>query len=86
MDGVLGGYGHVDKADIMGSEAFLNSLFSERFPNAAAANQHDLVALGTHTLSLNLKLSLIYAATNLCEKMDKLVSLYFSGCYSFDRT
>lgn len=85
MDGVLGGYGHVDNADIMGSEAFLNTLLSERFPNAASANQHHLVALGTRTLSPNLKLFLIYAAISMYEKMDKLVSLYFSGCYSFDR-
>ena len=51
VDGVLGGYGHGDKADILGSEAFLNTLFSELFPNAAASNQHHLVALGTHSHS-----------------------------------
>lgn len=51
VDGVLGGYGHVDKADILGSEAFLNTLFSELFPNAAASNQHHLVALGIHSHS-----------------------------------
>ncbi|XP_015882181.3 alpha N-terminal protein methyltransferase 1 isoform X1 [Ziziphus jujuba] len=47
VDGVLGGYGHVDKADIVGSEVFLNTLLSERFTNAAAgsSNQHHLVAL-----------------------------------------
>ena len=40
VDGVLGGYGHVNDADITGSEAFLNTLFSERFLVAsAAANQ-----------------------------------------------
>lgn len=54
MDGVLGGYGHVDEADIVGSEVFLNTLISERFPNASgAADQEHLVALGTHSLSLS---------------------------------
>ncbi|KAM6567651.1 hypothetical protein CsatA_026779 [Cannabis sativa] len=47
VNGVLGGYGHVNDADIMGSEAFLNSLFSERFSiaSSAATNQRHLVAL-----------------------------------------
>lgn len=47
VDGVLGGYGHVDKADIAGSEAFLKPLLSERFPNVASGtDQGHLVALG----------------------------------------
>ncbi|XP_062113408.1 alpha N-terminal protein methyltransferase 1 [Humulus lupulus] len=46
VDGVLGGYGHVNDADITGSEAFLNTLLSERFPIvSAASNQRHLVAL-----------------------------------------
>ncbi|KAJ4702851.1 alpha N-terminal protein methyltransferase 1-like [Melia azedarach] len=43
VDGVLGGFGNVNEADIKGSEAFLQTLFSERFPDAGR-NQH-LVAL-----------------------------------------
>ncbi|CAI9783503.1 unnamed protein product [Fraxinus pennsylvanica] len=34
MDGVLGGYGHVNEPDIKGSEEFLNSLLAERFLDA----------------------------------------------------
>ncbi|XP_042025711.1 alpha N-terminal protein methyltransferase 1-like [Salvia splendens] len=34
VDGVLGGYGHVNKPDIECSEAFLNSILAERFPDA----------------------------------------------------
>ncbi|KAG6398125.1 hypothetical protein SASPL_139577 [Salvia splendens] len=34
VDGVLGGYGHVNKPDIKCSEAFLNSILAERFPDA----------------------------------------------------
>jgi protein N-terminal methyltransferase len=51
VDGVLGGYGHVNEADIQGSEAFLNTLLSERFPNAGTDSH--LVALGTNSLSLS---------------------------------
>ncbi|KAL8482199.1 hypothetical protein ACS0TY_028377 [Phlomoides rotata] len=36
VDGVLGGYGHVNKPDREGSEAFLNSVLAERFPDAAS--------------------------------------------------
>ncbi|XP_024980469.1 alpha N-terminal protein methyltransferase 1 isoform X1 [Cynara cardunculus var. scolymus] len=43
MDGVLGGYGHVNEPDIKASEAFLNTLLTDLFPNAGR-NQH-LVAL-----------------------------------------
>ncbi|PON49930.1 Alpha-N-methyltransferase NTM [Trema orientale] len=54
VDGVLGGYGHVNDADIKGSEAFLNILLSERFPKASAAtSQRHLVALGTLSLFLS---------------------------------
>ena len=53
VNGVLGGYGNVNEADIMGSEAFLNILLSERFSKASAAtSQRHLVALGTLSLSL----------------------------------
>ncbi|XP_073006066.1 alpha N-terminal protein methyltransferase 1 isoform X1 [Typha latifolia] len=41
MDGVLGGYGCVNEADVKGSEAFLKTLFLERFGNA----KRHLVAL-----------------------------------------
>ncbi|KAH9747642.1 alpha N-terminal protein methyltransferase 1 [Citrus sinensis] len=43
VDGVLGGFGNVNEVDIKGSEAFLQMLLSDRFPNARN-NQH-LVAL-----------------------------------------
>ncbi|XP_057780161.1 alpha N-terminal protein methyltransferase 1-like [Salvia miltiorrhiza] len=36
VDGVLGGYGHVNKPDIEGSEAFLNLILAERFPDAGS--------------------------------------------------
>lgn len=42
-NGVLGGYGHVNEPDIMGSEAFLNTLLSERFPDAANSQRHLVV-------------------------------------------
>ena len=45
VDGVLGGYGHVNDADIIGSEVFLKTLLQERLVNGET-NQH-LVALGT---------------------------------------
>ncbi|XP_019156326.1 PREDICTED: alpha N-terminal protein methyltransferase 1 [Ipomoea nil] len=32
VDGVLGGYGHVNDADIAASDAFLTSILAERFP------------------------------------------------------
>lgn len=44
IDGVLGGYGHVNEADIKDSEAFLNTLLADCFPDSGR-NQH-LVALG----------------------------------------
>lgn len=50
VDGVLGGYGHVNDADIIGSEVFLKTLLQERLVNVGA-NQH-LVALGNSLLSL----------------------------------
>ncbi|XP_027083292.2 alpha N-terminal protein methyltransferase 1 [Coffea arabica] len=43
VDGVLGGYGHVNDADIKASEAFLNTLLAERFTDAGRG--HHLVAL-----------------------------------------
>lgn len=46
VDGVLGGYGHVNDADIRGSESFLNSLLAERFPDTGTSRH--LVALGTN--------------------------------------
>lgn len=50
VDGVLGGYGHVNDADIIGSEVFLKTLLQERLVNVGP-NQH-LVALGNSLLSL----------------------------------
>lgn len=44
VDGVLGGYGHVNKPDIESSEAFLNSILVELFPDAGRGRH--LVALG----------------------------------------
>ncbi|KAH7836731.1 hypothetical protein Vadar_004896 [Vaccinium darrowii] len=43
VDGVLGGYGHVNEQDIKSSEAFLNTLLVDRFPNGEGSRQ--LVAL-----------------------------------------
>lgn len=54
VDGVLGGYGHVNEADVKASEDFLNTLLADRFPDAGR-NQH-LVALGALSLSLLKKL------------------------------
>lgn len=42
-DGVLGGYAHVNDADIKGSEAFLKMLLAERFPDGGRGR--NLVAL-----------------------------------------
>lgn len=42
VDGVLGGYGHVNEVDIKGSEGFLKLLFSERL----GGQSPNLVALG----------------------------------------
>lgn len=47
VNGVLGGYAQVNEPDIEGSQAFLNTLLSERFPNS-----DHLAALGISTLSL----------------------------------
>ncbi|KAI8559147.1 hypothetical protein RHMOL_Rhmol04G0150600 [Rhododendron molle] len=43
VDGVLGGYGHVNEPDIKSSDAFLNTLLDDRFPSGEG-NRH-LVAL-----------------------------------------
>ncbi|XP_055805466.1 alpha N-terminal protein methyltransferase 1-like [Solanum dulcamara] len=43
VDGVLGGYGHVNTPDIKASEDFLNTILAERFPDAGTG--HRLVAL-----------------------------------------
>lgn len=48
VDGVLGGYGHVNEADVKDSEAFLNTLLAGLFPDAGR-NQH-LVALGIFSI------------------------------------
>lgn len=48
VNGVLGGYAQVNEPDIEGSQAFLNTLLSERFPNS-----DHLAALGISTLSLS---------------------------------
>ncbi|KAK9133964.1 hypothetical protein Scep_013492 [Stephania cephalantha] len=45
IDGVLGGYGHVNGADIKGSEGFLKTLLFDRFGPNFATHQR-LVALG----------------------------------------
>ena len=56
VNGVLGGYAQVNEPDIEGSEAFLNTLLSERFPNS-----DHFAALGISTLSLSLCLSELMA-------------------------
>ncbi|KAG5620120.1 hypothetical protein H5410_005338, partial [Solanum commersonii] len=43
VDGVLGGYGHVNTPDIKASEDFLNTILAERFPDAGRGRH--LVAL-----------------------------------------
>ena len=43
VDGVLGGYGHVNEADVKGSAAFLNTLLPNRF----GTERRHLVALGS---------------------------------------
>ncbi|XP_065847317.1 alpha N-terminal protein methyltransferase 1 isoform X2 [Euphorbia lathyris] len=43
VDGVLGGYGHVNDADVKGSEAFIQTLFSELFVDGGIGRH--LVAL-----------------------------------------
>ncbi|KAL5731533.1 protein N-terminal methyltransferase [Ranunculus cassubicifolius] len=45
VDGVLGGYGHVDEVDIKGSEAFLKSFLNERFELNPNNGGRKLVAL-----------------------------------------
>ncbi|URE11115.1 N-terminal protein methyltransferase [Musa troglodytarum] len=47
VDGVLGGYGHVNDADVKGSEAFLKPLLLDRFGSGA---RHP-VALGSEGIS-----------------------------------
>ncbi|KAM1244965.1 hypothetical protein ACFX2I_036218 [Malus domestica] len=42
-NGVLGGYAQVNEPDIMGSEAFLKQLLSERFPGATNGQRHLVV-------------------------------------------
>ena len=49
VDGVLGGYGHVNDADILGSEVFLKSILVERF--SFAGKDRPLVALGISLLT-----------------------------------
>lgn len=55
MDGVLGGYGHVNTADIKASEDFLNTILAERFPDAGTGRR--LVALGTASILFYLLIS-----------------------------
>ncbi|KAJ7964010.1 Alpha N-terminal protein methyltransferase 1 [Quillaja saponaria] len=45
VDGVLGGFGHVNEADVSASEAFIKTLLSELFPSDARDSQRQLVAL-----------------------------------------
>lgn len=62
VDGVLGGYGHVNVIDIKGSEAFLKMLLSDRYADAGK-NRH-LVALdcgsGIGRVTKNLLLRYFY--------------------------
>ncbi|KAK4488072.1 hypothetical protein RD792_003814 [Penstemon davidsonii] len=43
VDGVLGGYAHVNEPDIKGSEAFFNTILAEKFPDISTGRR--LVAL-----------------------------------------
>lgn len=62
VDGVLGGYGHVNETDVRCSEAFLKTLLAERF---GSGGRH-LVALGTVSVSaLYCYVSLLSADTVL---------------------
>ena len=56
VDGVLGGYGLVNEADVRSSEAFLKTLLVERF---GSAGRH-LVALGNVSYRLDSVLGLSY--------------------------
>ncbi|XP_057780783.1 alpha N-terminal protein methyltransferase 1-like [Salvia miltiorrhiza] len=47
VDGVLGGYGHVNKPDIEGSEAFLNLILAERFPDAGSERRLNTLDCGS---------------------------------------
>ncbi|XP_057812217.1 alpha N-terminal protein methyltransferase 1-like isoform X2 [Salvia miltiorrhiza] len=47
VDGVLGGYGHVNKPDIEGSEAFLNLILAERFPDAGSGRRLNTLDCGS---------------------------------------
>lgn len=46
VDGVLGGYGHVNDVDVKGSDAFLKTLLPARF----GVERRNLVALGSITV------------------------------------
>lgn len=48
VDGVLGGYGHVNEADIKASEEFLNTILAERFLDAGRGRH--IVALGSPSI------------------------------------
>lgn len=58
MDGVLGGYGHVDDGDVKGSEAFLKPLLLDRFGSGAR-----------HPVALGKPLSCRSFAVNMSWKM-----------------
>lgn len=58
MDGVLGGYGHVNDADVKGSEAFLKPLLLDRFGSGAR-----------HPVALGKPLSCRSFAVNMSWKM-----------------
>lgn len=72
VDGVLGGYGHVNDADVAASDAFLTSILAERFPaqrdapTAARPSRH-LVALGSFCcLFLCIYTTSVLVCQNLC--------------------
>lgn len=74
VNGVLGGYAQVDEPDIEGSEAFLNTLLSERFPNS-----DHFAALGISTLSLCVSVFLCVCVSNL--KTFSSLMDYMATCF-----
>lgn len=71
VDGVLGGYGHVNEADIKCSEPFLKALLAERF--SGANKDRHLVALGTLSLSLVIR--------KLMRLRNPPLAIFFQYCF-----
>lgn len=78
VNGVLGGYAQVNEPDIDGSQAFLNTLLSERFPNS-----DHLAALGISTLSLSFSFSPVLCVSMCVSNLKTFSSLrdYMATCF-----